>query len=59
MGNEDDFVMRLNNKLGIDFMRNILARLRNVILTAPDLNNYRSDAEQLYESFSNMSLLRM
>ncbi len=53
MGSEDDFIMRLENKLSVEPIRNILARLRNTGLMVPNLNDYRTDAEQLYESLSN------
>jgi len=53
MGSEEEFVKRLENNLHDNEIKNILARLRNLTITAQYLQDYKSDAEKLYESFSN------
>ncbi len=53
MGSEADFVGKLKNKLASDEIKEILARLRDVTIMYVNLEDYKSDAEELYESMSN------
>ena len=53
MGSEKEFVGRLTNKLGVGEVKRILARLRDVSIISPNLEDYKSDAQELYESLSN------
>lgn len=53
MGNTEEFVDRLRTKLQSEQIRNILVRFREVSITLPNINNYKSDVEELYNSFSS------
>ena len=53
MGDKEEFVNKLINKLRSDETKRILARLRDVSITSPNLEDYKSDSEELYESLSN------
>ena len=53
MGGTEEFVNKLGNNLRDNETKTILARLRDVTITAHDLQEYKSDAEKLYESLSN------
>jgi hypothetical protein len=51
MGESIDFMQKLSNKL--QSMRSILAKFSEVTIDSADLEEYKVDAEGLYESFSN------
>lgn len=53
MGGKEEFVNKLGNNLRDNETKSILAKLRDVTITAHDLQDYKSDAEKLYESLSN------
>lgn len=53
MGAEEQFVNRLGNNLQGDETMSILARLRDVTIIVHDLQDYKADAEKLYESLSD------
>jgi hypothetical protein len=53
MGKTEDFMNRLRNKLMNNETNNILIRLRQVTITAPNLQDYQLDVERLYDSLSN------
>jgi hypothetical protein len=53
MGGKEEFVYKLRNSLRDNETKSILVKLRDVNITAHDLQDYRSDAEKLYESLSN------
>jgi len=53
MGSEEEFIKKLESKLESDKIRRILARLRDVSIVSPNLEDYKSDAEKLYEPLSN------
>jgi len=53
MGNTEEFVNRLRNKLMDNEINSILIRLRDVSITALNLHDYQLDMEKLYESLSN------
>ncbi len=53
MGDKEEFIKRLKRKVASDKMKETLARLRDVNIVSPNLDDYKSDAEQLYESFSS------
>jgi hypothetical protein len=53
MGSTEEFVAKLNNKLQSDKIRNILGKLKELSITSPNIEDYKSNAEELYGSFSN------
>ena len=53
MGSTEQFVSKLRNKLANNKARNILATLRGITTMYPNLDVYKSDAQELYESLSN------
>lgn len=53
MGETEEFLDRLIVNLQKEQIRKILARLREVSITFPEIKDYKSDAEELYDSFSN------
>ena len=53
MGSTGQFVSNLSNKLADNKARNTLATLRGVTAISPNLDGYKSDAQELYESLSN------
>ncbi len=53
MGSEEEFVNKLMQKLSRNETKKILARLRDVTILSTNLEDYGSDAEELYECLSN------
>ncbi|MEW6003564.1 MAG: hypothetical protein AB1638_13085 [Nitrospirota bacterium] len=52
MGTTEGFVSKLGNILRNNEINGILARLREVTIIAPNLQQYKPDAKRLYESLS-------
>jgi hypothetical protein len=53
MGGSESFVSKLGNILRDNETKNILAQIRDLTITAHNLQEYKLNSENLYESFSN------
>ena len=53
MGTKEEFIERLGTKLQKEEIRNILVKFREISITIPEIEDYKSDAKKLYDSFSN------
>lgn len=53
MGSKEQFTNKLTNKVSIPEVKKILAQLRVLSITSPNLNDCRLDAEELYNLLSH------
>ncbi len=52
LNDKGEFINNLSNKLESDEVRNVLTKFRGMCINSPNLADYRSDVEVLYERLS-------